>query len=104
MPIPEPTVYPTEDPETGALVDVDYWQLGQVADMFHMSLATARRRVKSGEWVVFQPLPGVFLMNAHQIAEAHAAMTGRVVPHTDLPDAPTRLGVPVDDTDLEGIR
>lgn len=101
-----PTPYPTHA-ENGTLVDLDYWNVGELAAMFHMSQATVRRRIRSGEWVVFEPLPGVYLMSAEQIADAVAGMTHKVVPPPpDLPEGgpPVRLGIPLTDTELEGIR
>jgi hypothetical protein len=101
MPIP----FPSRDPEGGPTVQEDYWTVDELADMFHMSAATVRRRIRSGEWEVFEPVARTYYMNAAQVAAAMAAMTHRVEPDPpDLPEAPTRLGVPVADTDLEGIR
>jgi hypothetical protein len=100
-----PTAYPVYDPDSGTLVEVDHYSVGEFAAMFHMSPATVRRRIKAGEWTVFEPLPGVYMFTPEQVAEARAGMTHRVEPPPpDLPKAPTRLGVPVDPTDLEGIR
>ena len=100
-----PTPYPVLDPDSGTLVEVDHYSVGEFADMFHMSATTVRRRIRAGEWVVFEPLPGVYMFTAEQVAAARAAMTHRVEPpRPDLPEAPRRLGVPVDDSDMEGIR
>lgn len=102
-----PTPYTEFDPETGTLVEVPYYTLGEVAAMWHMSEATVRRRVKREGWDVFHPLPGLYLMNARQIGAAKATMTGPVSNghHPDVPEGgPARLGVPVNPADLEGFR
>lgn len=102
-----PTPFPTLDPESGTLVPVDYYSVGEVAEMFHMSQATVRRRIKAGEFTVFQPVPGAYYMTAEHVAEVVAARTGKVAPPPpDVPEGgpPPRLGIPVHDADLEGIR
>lgn len=101
-----PTPYPEYDEATNTLVQVDYWTVGEVAAMFHMAEATVRRRVRAEGWDVFHPLPGLIMFSAKQIAEAKATMTGPLTNghHRDIPEGGTRLGVPVDPTDLETFR
>lgn len=102
-----PTPYPEYDETTNTLVMVDYWSVGEVAAMFHMSGATVRRRVRAEGWDVFHPLPGVIMFSAKQVAEAKATMTGPITNghHPDIPEGKApRLGVPVDPTDLETFR
>lgn len=101
-----PHVFPVLNPETGQLEQVDHFNLTEVAAMFAISVSTARRRVKSGEWTVWEPIPGVFWMTAEHIAEARERRLRRAAP--PLPTAPEagppRLGVPVDPHDLEGMK
>jgi hypothetical protein len=100
-----PYPYPVLDPETGSLVMVDHYTLEEVAAMFGLSLSTARRRVHDGEWTVWEPIQGSYLMTAEHIAEARERATHRAVPPTPTcPEAgPPRLGVPVAPADLEGL-
>jgi len=101
-----PHAFPVLNPETGQLDMVDHFNLAEVADMFEISVSTARRRVKTGEWTVWEPIPGVFWMTAEHIAEARERRTRHAVP--SLPTAPEagppRLGVPVAAHDLEGMK
>lgn len=102
-----PVAYPSKDPETGELTEVDYFTVGEVAEMFHVSQATVRRRIKAGEWVVFEPVAGAYYMSPDHVAAVVESMTHTVgPPPPDVPEGgkPPRLGVPVDPTDLEGIR
>jgi hypothetical protein len=101
-----PHPFPVQDPDTGALVMVDHFTLAEVAVMFGISLSTARRRVREGEWTVWEPIQGAYFMTAEHIAEAKERRTRHAVPATPtVPEArPPRLGVPVDPSDLEGIR
>lgn len=100
-----PHAFPVLNPETGQLEMVDHFNLAEVADMFEISVSTARRRVKSGEWTVWEPIPGVFWMTPQQIAEARDRRIRRALPPTPtVPEAhPPRLGVPVHPHDLEGM-
>lgn len=101
-----PHPFPVQDPETGALVMIDHWTLAEVATMFDISVSTARRRVRSGEWTVWEPIQGAYFMTAEHIAEARERRTRRAVPPTPaVPEAPPpRLGVPVNPADLEPMR
>jgi hypothetical protein len=100
-----PHPFPVQDPETGALVMTDHWTLAEVADMFGLSLSTARRRVREGEWTVWEPIQGAYFMTAEYIAEAKERSTHRAAPaQPTAPEArPPRLGVPVDPCDLEAM-
>lgn len=101
-----PTDFPVLDPDSGTLVPVPHWTIGEVAAMFGISLSTARRRVKEGEWSTWEPMAGVHWMTAEQIAEARERRLHPAAPPPppDLPEAPRRLGTVVDPEDLEGIR
>jgi len=101
-----PHPFPVLDPETGALVMTDHWTLAEVADMFGVSLSTARRRVREGHWTVWEPIQGAYFMTAEHIAEAKERDTRHAVPATPTaPEAhhPPRLGVPVDPCNLEAM-
>lgn len=106
-----PVTYTEWDEETSTWVEVPYYSVAEVADMWRMSESTVRRRMKTGGWEVFTPLGtdrmGVHLMNPKQIAAALDTMKGPIGNGHD-PDiaegGPARLGVPVDPADLEGFR
>jgi hypothetical protein len=100
-----PHSFPVLDPETGGLVMTDHWTLAEVADMFGLSVTTARRRVRQGEWTVWEPIQGAYFMTAEHIAEAKERATHHAAPPTPtVPEAPPpRLGVPVNPCDMEGM-
>ena len=101
-----PVTFPTLDPDSGELIQVDYFTIGEVADMFHVSHSTVRRRIKSGEWSFFSPIPGAYFMSPAHVAEVVRRNTH---PAEDPPPAidgtppPARLGTPMEDKDLEGL-
>lgn len=97
-----PVSFPTRDPETGALVPTDYYPLGEVAELMHVSVTTVRRRIKEGEWSYFSPVPGSYYMSAAHVAEVIERNT-HPARRPDTPEPP-RLGLPVAPHDLEPIR
>jgi len=102
-----PTPFPELDPDSGTLVQVDYYAVGEVADMFHMSHSTVRRRIRAGEWPSFEPVNGTYYLSAHHVAEVVQLLTHAARPPVlagDDDDPPPRLGIPLADTDLEGVR
>lgn len=100
-----PYPFPVRDPDSGELVMTDHWTLAEVAQMFGVSLSTARRRVREGEWTVWEPIQGVYYMTAEFIAEAKERRTRHAVPpQPTAPEAgPPRLGAPVQSCDLENM-
>jgi hypothetical protein len=105
-----PTPFPELDPETGQLTTVDYYSVGEVAELFHQSHSTVRRRIKSGEWPYFEPVHGTYYLSPVHVAEVVRKLThdaAEPCPEVDddaAGDGPPRLGIPLSDTDLEGVR
>lgn len=99
MPVP----FPTLDPETGELVTMPYWTVGEVAALLHVSHSTVRRRILADEWPHLT-IAQAHYMNARHVAAVVAMHT--VEPRPAVPEAegPPKLGTPLSDTDLEGIR
>jgi len=98
MPVP----FPTLDPETGELTQVDYFTLGEVAALLHVSHTTVRRRILADEW------PHLTIAQTHYMSAAHIAQVvdmHTVEPAPAVPEdpRPPRLGTPLTDTDLEGL-
>jgi AraC-like DNA-binding protein len=100
MPVP----FPTLNPETGELVPTDYYTVGEVAALLHVSHTTVRRRILANEW------PHLTIAQAHYMSAEHVARV--VAMHTVAPEPavgpddppPPKLGTPLSDRDLEGIR
>jgi hypothetical protein len=102
-----PTPFPELDPATGALVMRDYYAVGEVAEMFHVSHSTVRRRIRAGEWPYFEPVTGVYFLTAEHVDAVRRRLTHEAAPTTPEvgeDDRPPRLGIPLSDTDLEGVR
>lgn len=101
-----PVTIPTLDPSTGELVDREYWDMAEVAAMLHVSTTTVRRFVLAGDW------PSLKLGRAHWLSAEHIGWivdqgTTDPPPFPGIPDAADRppvLGIPLADSDLEGIR
>lgn len=99
MPVP----FPTLDPETGELVPTDYYTVGEVAELFHVSHSTVRRMILDGKW------PHLTIAHSHYMSAAHVAEVVAMNTHEPGPavpelDRPPKLGIPLSDRDLEGIR
>lgn len=99
MPVP----FPTLDPETGELVATDYYTVGEVAALLHVSHATVRARIRSGEWRALRIATG-FYMTAEHIGLVIDSCTHGGPPEPEPDPGPPRLGIPVRDADLEGMR
>lgn len=100
MPVP----FPTLNPDTGELETLDYYTVDEVAALLHVHANTVRRRINGGEWPHLTIAQGHFL-NAEQIAEVIALSTHKPAPDIPCRDGePPRLGVPLSDKDLEGLR
>jgi hypothetical protein len=97
-----PVSFPIRDTETGALVDVEFFTLPEVADRLHMSLTTVKEYLRADKWPYLRVGRSRF-MSAEDIARA--VESGRHDPDR-IPEATGRpaLGIPISDTDLEGLR
>jgi len=98
-----PVSFPTLNPDTGELVPTDYYTVGEVAAMLHVSHSTVRRRILDREW------PHLTIAQAHYMSAEHVARVvamHTVEPEPELPpnDGRPKLGTPLTDKDLEGIR
>lgn len=102
MPVP----FPTLDPDTGTLVPTDYYTVGEVADLLHVSHSTVRRRIKAGDWSFFSPMTGAYFFSPAHVAEVMERQTHHApeLSECDATPPPPKLGTPLTDTDLEGIR
>lgn len=94
-----PTVFPTLDPETGDLVDTTYWFAAEVAPRLHVSVRTLERRCQEGVWPHLKVV-GTYYFSAEDIARIVELQ--RVDPDTPT-RPPRRLGVVLDDDDVEGL-
>lgn len=99
MPVP----FPTLNPDTGRLESMDYYTVGEVAELLHVSHSTVRRFILAGEW------PHLTIAHAHYMSAAHVAEvvamnTHEAGPAIPEPEGPPKLGTPLADRDLEGIR
>src|SRR5262245_42260044 len=100
-----PVSFPTMDPDTGHLVDRDYYTVGEVAAMLHVSHSTVRRRILAGEWDHLTIAQGHYMDAAMVVAvvEKHIHRAGPCPElDTDTGRRP-RLGTPLSDDDLEGM-
>jgi hypothetical protein len=93
---------------TGELVPTDYYNVGEVAEMLHVSHSTVRRRILEGDWPHLTIAQGHYL-NAEMVADVVAMHTSRPnavdkVAADPPPALSPRLGTPVDPEDLEGFR
>lgn len=101
---PMPVQFPTLNPETGELVPTDYYTVGEVAEMLHVSHSTVRRRILAGEW------PHLTIAQGHYMSAPDVGwVVERNTVNPEPPPAPCNgsrpeLGIPLSDTDLEGIR
>ena len=97
-----PTSFPTLDPDSGELVDTTYWFAAEVAPRLHVSVRTLERRCQQKKWPCLK-VAGTYYFSAADIAAIVDLQ--RVVP--DPPDQaqppPRRLGVVMDDDDLDGL-
>jgi AraC-like DNA-binding protein len=98
-----PVLFPTLDPETGELADMTYYTLGEVAERLHVSHTTVRRRILAGDW------PHLSIAQQHYMSAEHVARVmamSTVEPARAIPECegPAKLGTPLADRDLEGIR
>jgi hypothetical protein len=98
-----PVSFPTMNPDTGELVPTDYYTVGEVAAMLHVSHSTVRRMILIGEWD-HMTLAHVHYMSAAHIAAVVDRATVEARPAIPETTEPPKLGVPLSDTDLEGIR
>jgi excisionase family DNA binding protein len=98
-----PVSFPTLDPDSGELVPVDYFTVGEVAALLHVSHSTVRRRVLANEWPHLTIAGGHYL-NAVQVAAVVRMHTVEPTPAVPEDTRPPRLGTPLTDTDLEGVR
>src|SRR5262245_2019923 len=98
-----PVQFPTLDPATGELVPTDYYTVGEVAALLHVSHSTVRRRILAGEWPHLTIAQGHFL-SAEHIAAVVAMHTHEPGPAVPPGNGVPKLGTPLSDTDLEGIR
>ena len=101
-----PEQFPTLDPTTGELVEVTYYDIAEVAAMLHVSESTVRRNLfaKSDPWPHLTIGRGHW-MSASDIGWVVAQSTVDPPPFPGVPEAgPARLGTPLTDRDLEGIR
>lgn len=98
-----PVDFPTLDPETGDLVPTPYYTVGEVAELLHVSHWTVRERIRRGEWPHLAIASGHYL-SAAMVAEVVESCTVPARPQVDDTPPPPRLGTPMTDQDLEGIR
>lgn len=111
MPIEIPSRTPAEDPADVATVQ--YWSAAEVADLFHVSANTVRRRCQTHEWPHLR-LPTSsgrgrwsYWLSAEDIAAVvellHVdPLPGVLLPEEPPPPAP-RLGLVMDEADAEEI-
>jgi excisionase family DNA binding protein len=97
-----PVQFPTLNAETGELVPTDYYTVGEVAELLHVSHSTVRRRILAGRW------PHITIAQGHYMAAPDVAWVveeSRVDPTPANPCNGSRpeLGIPLTDTDLEGM-
>lgn len=101
-----PETFPTLDPATGELVEIEYFSVDEVAAMLHLSSATVRRKIVDKQ----DPWPHITIIRGHWMSAADigwvvAQSTVDPPPFPGIPTGgPPRLGIPLTDADLEGIR
>jgi hypothetical protein len=98
-----PTPFPTLDPDTHALRMVDYFDTAEIVDMLPVSVTTVRRMVKAGRWPATH-MAGRIYMSPEHLARVVELCTTDPDAIPDQSEQPTRLGTPVSDADLEGVR
>lgn len=99
-----PEQFPTLDPATGELVDTTYYGIEEVAAMLHASPSVVRRRILAGEWPHLT-IARKHWMSAEDVAWVVADATVEPPPFPGVPEGgPPKLGTPLTDKDLEGIR
>lgn len=97
-----PVSFPVLNPSTGQLDSQDFFTVGEVAELLHMSHSTVRRRIKSGRWPYFAPVPGAFYLSAQDVGYVVELLHHHPDPGPcDGHDTPPRLGIPLSDSDLE---
>jgi len=94
-----PTSFPTMDPTTGELVDTTYYFSAEAAPRLHVSVRTLERRCQRKEW------PHLKVAGTYYFSAAHLARIVELQTHNpdDLTPPPRRLGVVLDDDDLDGL-
>lgn len=99
-----PESFPTLDPATGELVPVTYFDIDEAAEMLHVSPSTVRRKILSGEWPHLT-IARNHWMSVENIGWVVAESTVDPPPFPGIPTGgPPKLGTPLTDRDLEGIR
>lgn len=90
------------DPDSGRRAEEPYFKPAEVAKILHVSAVRVRKMAESEEW------PSLIVANHVYFSQDHIdtifALSSRG-PHRlrDHSEVPTRLGVPVDDADLESL-
>jgi len=99
-----PETFPTLDPATGELIPVLYYAIEEAAEMLHVSASSVRRRILAGEWPHLT-IARSHWMSAENIGWVVAQSTVDPPPFPGIPTGgPPKLGTPLSDKDLEGIR
>jgi hypothetical protein len=87
------------DPATGELVDVTYYYASEAAPRLHVSVRTLERRCQEGKWPHLKVV-GTYYFSAEHLARIVEIQT---VDPDRLGPPPRRLGVVLDDDDLDGL-
>jgi predicted DNA-binding transcriptional regulator AlpA len=95
-----PITIATYRDETDALVETEYWDVGEVSDLIHVSRSTIYRKLREGVWPCVR-LGAKPYMSAWMIGAAVDQMTQRV---GEIPQDPPRLGTPVAPAEIEPVR
>jgi hypothetical protein len=85
------------DPDTGELVEITYYFAAEAAPKLHVSVRTLERRCQERKWPHLK-VAGRYYFSAAHVSAIVALLT---VDPTDPP--PRRLGVVLDDDDLDGL-
>ena len=98
MPVP----FPHQDPDTGALFDVDYYTPAEVARRLHVGVRVVWRNCADGHWPHLRSR-GHYYMNADDIARVVEGMRHDPDALPTFTDPP-RLGIAVDPDESEGVQ
>jgi hypothetical protein len=91
-----PHTFPTLDPDTGALVDVEYFSIREVAERLHMSRARAYDAFKADAWPHLLVAGKAYLSSADLVTVV-GGMRRNDGPAGIPEDSPTDLGTPLPD-------